>query len=310
MRFPNNKKFAFTIVDDTDGSTVENTKPIYDFLNDHNIKITKTVWTQPNKSSTDIGKSLQDPSYLAFVKELQRNGFEIALHGPGDGSYLREEVIKGLEFFKAELGAYPNIHVNHSSFCLNNMYWGSKRFAFPVDWMVKKLYPWYGKTFFGEIEDSEYFWGDYHKKIITYTRNYNYSGLNLLKEDKATPYIEEGKEKFSNYWFSSTFTPNSNVFNEIVTPQTIDQLEKEGGVAILYTHLAGFCRDGVINEAFKNTIKYLSQKNGWFAPATPVLDFLLKEKKKKEAITHFQKLRLSVKTIYARYNYRKLSSNV
>jgi hypothetical protein len=310
MKFPKDKKFAFTIIDDTDGSTVENTKPIYDFLHAHNIFITKTVWTHPSQDKMDIGKSLKDNKYLQFIKDLKNKGFEIALHGPGNGSYKRDEVIEGLGHFRDELGEYPTIHINHSSFCLNNMYWGSKRFVFPINWIVKKLYPWYGKTFYGEVEGSPYFWGDYHKKIIKYTRNFNFSGLNLLKEDTVTPYVDSEKKKYSNYWFSSTFTPNSNVFNKIVHPKSIDKLESEGGVAILYTHLAGFFRNGEIDQGFLQTISYLSKKDGWFVPANQVLDFLLEKKKSKREITIYQKCWFSIKTIFARYKFRKLASKV
>lgn len=47
IQWPNNKKFASTIVDDTDNGTIENTKPIYDFLYEHGLIITKTVWVYP-----------------------------------------------------------------------------------------------------------------------------------------------------------------------------------------------------------------------------------------------------------------------
>lgn len=47
FQWPNNKKFAFTIIDDTDNGTVENTKPVYDFLYKKGIITTKTVWVYP-----------------------------------------------------------------------------------------------------------------------------------------------------------------------------------------------------------------------------------------------------------------------
>ena len=34
VSFPDGKDFAFTIFDDTDGSTIENVKPVYDYLYD------------------------------------------------------------------------------------------------------------------------------------------------------------------------------------------------------------------------------------------------------------------------------------
>ena len=44
MKWPEQRKFAFTIVDDTDKATVENVKPVYDFLAESGIRTTKTAW--------------------------------------------------------------------------------------------------------------------------------------------------------------------------------------------------------------------------------------------------------------------------
>ena len=43
-KFPNGARFAFTILDDTDDGTVQNTKPVYDALFELGIKASKTVW--------------------------------------------------------------------------------------------------------------------------------------------------------------------------------------------------------------------------------------------------------------------------
>ena len=51
INFPKNKSFAFTIIDDTDDAFLENIKPIYDFLNEYNIFITKTIWVYPPRDS-------------------------------------------------------------------------------------------------------------------------------------------------------------------------------------------------------------------------------------------------------------------
>src|SRR6202040_3687090 len=42
--FPGGKRFALTIIDDTDVATVENLKPIYDLLYESGMRTTKTVW--------------------------------------------------------------------------------------------------------------------------------------------------------------------------------------------------------------------------------------------------------------------------
>lgn len=52
-------KFYFSIIDDTDDATYENIKPVYDFLYDKDIFITKTVWVYPvlDKYSSGIALS-------------------------------------------------------------------------------------------------------------------------------------------------------------------------------------------------------------------------------------------------------------
>lgn len=44
MLFPEQKRFAFSILDDTDDATVENVKPVYDTLMEYGFRTTKTAW--------------------------------------------------------------------------------------------------------------------------------------------------------------------------------------------------------------------------------------------------------------------------
>ena len=81
--FPDEKRFAFTIIDDTDVATLENIGPIYELLTQLGLKTTKTVWPvgcpegSPDYSTSE---TLEDPGYMAFVKKLQQQGFEITWH--------------------------------------------------------------------------------------------------------------------------------------------------------------------------------------------------------------------------------------
>ncbi len=79
-RFPNNKRFAFTILDDTDLSTVTNIGPVYCLLNELGMRTTKTVWPLASVRAGRLGgASLQDREYLNFILKLKESGFEIAL---------------------------------------------------------------------------------------------------------------------------------------------------------------------------------------------------------------------------------------
>ncbi|KIX11587.1 hypothetical protein [Dethiosulfatarculus sandiegensis] len=127
--WPEDNNFAFTIFDDTDHSTVENTKPIYDFLNSIGIKTTKSVWTTNHKDRDHrTGCSLQDKEYRIFIQELAEKGFEISLHLNAGLTSTRDETIKGLKFFREVVGYYPKSLANHDK-NLEGIYWGEARFT-------------------------------------------------------------------------------------------------------------------------------------------------------------------------------------
>ena len=76
-------RFAFTVFDDTDLSTIENTKPVYDFLADLGFRTTKSCWIREPRASESgncRGMTAADPAYRAWLLELQAAGFEIGLH--------------------------------------------------------------------------------------------------------------------------------------------------------------------------------------------------------------------------------------
>ena len=113
--WPEGKRFAFTIIDDTDFSNVENTGPVYDFLYDNGFITTKTVWPlSPRGSPIGGGDSLEDQSYRDFILDLKVKGFEIALHGVSDESSNRPRVIEGLKKFREIIKHTPRIHANHT----------------------------------------------------------------------------------------------------------------------------------------------------------------------------------------------------
>lgn len=285
-KWPNNKDFAFTIIDDTDNATVENIKPIYDLLIDLGLKTTKTVWVYPPKDRF-TGESLIDNHYLDFVKSLKRLGFEIALHGIGSGDYNRKDILKGLELYKDYLDDYPSMNINHAQ-NPSNMYFGIRGGSQPLQWYSKYSSP--KDKFYGHDPKSEYFWGDKFKQHIKYVRGRIFNDINTLKQDPLIPFIDRDKEAYSNYWFSSSDGENIEKFNSLITKENVDRLSKEGGLCIIYTHFAyGFVdENGDINKEFRNKLQYLASKNGWFVPASEILDFILTQKKSLYANQFYQ----------------------
>lgn len=280
IEWPHGREFAFTVVDDTDGATVKNVKPVYDYLYEKGLLTTKTVWAFPVRDEVFKGQCLEDEDYLAFLRELRERGFELAFHNAGSGSFRREETAAALELFRDLFGEYPRMHINHASNA-ENIYWGGKRFS-P---MIRKLYSLLRKNVrsLGDEEGSEYFWGDLAKAHIKYIRNRTFRDINTIKADPRLVYAETGKEKYSNYWFSSSDGMRLAPFLKLLSRGNVDRLVKERGCCIVYTHFAYDFVDeeGTLSEDFRQCIDYIASKNGWFAPASEILDYLLADKEYK-----------------------------
>lgn len=280
ITWPNSCDFAFTIVDDTDGAKVKNVKPVYDYLFEKGLLTTKTCWVYPVRDDVYAGECLEDENYRNFILDLSKKGFEIGFHNAGSGGFKREETISAFEKFKEVLGKYPSLHINHSN-NIENIYWGAGRFSGLIKWIYKLKRA--SVKSLGHDENSEYFWGDICKKNVKYIRNRTFNDINTLKEDSRLVYRETGKDKYANYWFSSSDGMRLEPFLKLLTKENIDRLEKEKGLCIVYTHFAYefVDEDGNLNEDFKKAIDYIASKNGWFAPAGEILDYVLADREYK-----------------------------
>jgi hypothetical protein len=280
MKWPFNKEFAFTIIDDTDFSTIEKVKPIYDYLKSKNIRTTKTVWIYPSRNRF-AGQTIHDIDYLKFLLEIEHEGFEIQLHNVGSGNFKRNEIIEGFNIFKETFSSYPSLQINHAS-NPDCIYWGYKRYGTILKFLVK-LFKGKTRRYYGDEPCSDYFWGDFSKEHIKYIRNRVFNGINTLSYDPKMPFKEK-KKKYSNYWFSSSDGHTVEELNNLISKENVNRLIRENGLCIVYTHFAyGFLDNNCqINKTFKASIDYLSSQNGWFAPASEILDHLLNSKKEEE----------------------------
>lgn len=287
MIWPDNKDFAFTIVDDTDHATYDNIKPIYDLLAEVGMRITKTIWVL----NTEVGErfndahTLQDTAYLEFIKTLQNKGFEIALHGVRGASSERELILEGLEKYRQLLGKYPHIHINHAQ-NKDNLYWGLERIP---KWKKRlKRFDNHGSGY-GHRKDLPFYWGDFSKKHIKYIRGTVFKDINTLKADPFMPYMDKSFPE-TNQWFSSSDAQTLDRFNNLITAENISKLEKEKGLCIVYTHFGsdGFVKDGKVDQQAELLIRNLAGRNGWFVTASEILDYISKGKKR--ILTPWQKL--------------------
>jgi hypothetical protein len=291
VRFPDGKTFAFCIVDDTDGATLERIRPVYDLFGELGIRSTKTIWVLPTNDSThwpNRGVALDDSAYMSFLLGLKAKGSEIALHGARGGNSTREETILALERFKNVFGSYPRIHINHYR-NLDNLYWGADKLSvFPFHTLYSLIFG--GAPSYGHDTLSEYFWGDIAKERISYVVNYSFEDINTLSVDPLIPYFDPSKP-YVNYWFHSSDGGMLSSFCDLISKENVDRLEKEEGACFVYTHLAsGFVKDGAVDSTFDARLRYLASKNGWFAPASEVLDYIRERRSQSDTITFRQRV--------------------
>jgi hypothetical protein len=150
----------------------------------------------------------------------------------------------------------------------------------------------FASTSFGHDKQSMYFWGDLCKKHIKYVRGKCFNDINTLKIDPFMPYSEK-RFPCVNAWFSCSDGATPVLANQILSKKNQERLAKEHGLCILYTHfgVSGFVDDNYeVNHEFKENVTALSQKNGWFAPASEILDFL--SQKVIKHLTKYQEMQI------------------
>ncbi len=261
IAWPDGKRFAFSIIDDTDRSTLRNAPLIYQFLHDHGFHSTKTVWpTRGHQVPWVGGDTCADPDYMKWVLALKNQGFEIALHNVTYHTSTRQEVLQGLEQFCRYFGSYPAIHANHTG-CSEDIYFGDARLS-GINRLLYNTFTLYKHhhQFYGEVPGSKFFWGDLCKAKIKYVRNFVFLDPNTFKLCPYMPYHDPDRP-YVNYWFASSDGSNGPHFNQPLSEENQDRLENEGGCCIVYTHFgARFVQDGKVNPRFQELMTRLSKK--------------------------------------------------
>jgi hypothetical protein len=275
IEWKDGKEFAFTFCDDTDFSTLENVRPVYDFLAQLGIRSTKLVWlANGDTNGRNSGDTCENAAYNAWLVELQKKGFEIGLHNVACSSSKRDQIEAGFDKFRSLFGTFPRLHCNHTG-CMDNLYWGDHRLS---GWR-RNLYRLWTRNkneaiSFGHIENDPHFWGDLCQRHIQYVRNFTFDDLNALKSCPAMPYHDKRKP-FVNFWFAATNASSPKYFRQNFSEKLIDGLVSDGGLCIAYVHFGtGFFRNGKFDDHFQRIVNYVAKKNGWFAPVSEILDFL------------------------------------
>lgn len=277
LRFPGDKRFAFTIFDDTDVATVENVRPVYDLLTRLGMRTTKTVWPvdcPEGSRNFSSSETLADPDYLDFVRHLSECGFELTWHGATMESSSRDRTLRALDIFQTELGTQPRIHANHA-YNLENVYWGSARVDSPALRLLLRFLDRHRRgAYYGHIPGSRYWWGDVCAERFDYVRNLTFEEVNLLRVNPSMPY-HDPRRPLVKRWFSASDAEDADAFVRLLNERALDRLEEEGGVCIVATHLGKeFAPAGRLDPAVRRTLESLGRRNGWFAPVGEILDWL------------------------------------
>jgi hypothetical protein len=277
VTWPDGKRFAFTVFDDTDLATIANVKGVYDFLADCGFRTTKTVWVvagDPDRGK-HAGQTCADPDYLQWLLDLQKTGFEIGFHNGTWHSLPRDATRAALNKFAELFGHDPVAAANHTG-VEESIYWADARLSswrVPIYNLLTGFHN-HGR-YRGHIEGDPYFWGDLCKTRIKYFRNFVFRDINTLKVCPMMPY-HDPKRPYVNYWFASADGSAYKEFVGCVSEKAQDRLEEEGGACIMYTHFAkGFFEEGRLQPRFQSLMQRLAKKNGWFVPLGTLLDHLL-----------------------------------
>lgn len=277
LTFPEGKRFAFSIIDDTDVATVENVAPLYRLLDELGMRTTKTVWPVGcPEGSRDFSESqtLEDVEYREFVLELQRRGFEITWHCATMESSPRERTLEALERFHATFGSYPRVQANHS-YNRENLYWGVERIDQPLlRALYRRLNGRPADHYQGHVEGSPYWWGDLCLRHFDYVRNLTFREINLARINPSMPYRDPSR-RWARAWFSASDAEDRAEFDALLSPENQERLEREGGVCIVATHFGkGFVRDGEVVSSTRRRLEELAARPGWFVPVGELLDWL------------------------------------
>ncbi len=241
------------------------------------MRTTKTVWPlAPTRTPKYGGDTLENPEYREWVLDLQRRGFEIALHGTTDHPSTRSDVERGLDYYREVIGDDPRMHVNHDG-QTEGMYWGEAR----LDGWMRLLYKLANRVarqdrrHYGHDPASPYFWGDLCRDRIEYVRNFVYQDINTLAQDPMMPY-HDPQRPYVRYWYSGSNGAEIGPFLTLLTEENQDRLVAEGGACVVYTHFAlGFVEaDGRLNPRFEKLMRRLASFDGWFVPTSTLLDHL------------------------------------
>lgn len=279
VQWPEGKTFAFTVFDDPDFQRLDAGREVYALLADLGFRTTKGIWPiGGDEPGSSAGGSCDDAGYRDWCMALVEQGFEMGFHNATHETSERERTRRGLDRYVELFGHDPATMSNHYN-CDEDVYWGEHR----VSGLRRHLYNALTRgqnhdKFFGHVPGHRLYWGDLCKERVKYVRNFVYARINTLAACPYMPY-HDPERPLVNYWYASSEGANVRKFTKTISEANQDQLAEEGGACIMYTHFGyGYLENGRLDPDFRRLMTRLSKMNGWFVPASTLLDFLLKRR--------------------------------
>lgn len=275
--FPGGRRFAFSIIDDTDVATLENMRPFYECLRRLGLRTTKTVWPVGcPEGSRDyaISATLEDPAHLAYIRELHAAGFEITWHSATMESSTRERIIRAIAELQDRIGVAPRVHANHA-FNRENLYWGRDRLDDPwLRALFGRLAGVPADHYAGHVPGTPHFWGDLARTHVEYVRNLTFRDIDTTAVNPSMPY-QDPRRPYGRWWFSASDAEDADAFVRLLRDENLERLESRGGVCIVATHIGkGFAPGGRLRADVEARLEALAARPGWFVPVGPLLDEL------------------------------------
>ena len=284
LRWPAPFRWAYAMTDDTDKSTLQSTRVVYEYCLERGIKPTRLLWTHEPSEKCGVknpedpipGASLEDPDYRAYCQDLYERGVTFGLHGASSGNSTRERTLAGFERFEEVFGRPPELFIAHMRNA-ENIYWGAERYANPVLRAIARalIIP---ATYHGDDESSPYYWADICRERIRYIRIYRTRSLNVLAKNPSMPF-HDARFPDVRFWYSAS-GQNLELLDRLTQPR-LDLVAREDGLILHYTHSSWFVDDPAIEspqllEPARRGFDHIGARDDvWCAGVTEVLDRLM-----------------------------------